>query len=241
MKLVAWLLALLLPSSAPAQGLNLSWNDCGAAGVQNLNFACNLSTGPAFVAVGSYLLPRGTGLPIGNDIVLDLVSAGSTLPAWWDFVNPGACRPTSLGMTFSLAATTTSSCQDFWRGQAVGRITAYQTIRSDPASAGSNRARLMASFGIGPFLDVTPESEMFSFNLRIDRAGTAVCTGCTVPVCLVFNSAYIHSDYPGSDALITTPLTRNWITWQGGGVDGGCPGATPTRNRTWGQVKSLYR
>ena len=32
---------------------------------------------------------------------------------------------------------------------------------------------------------------------------------------------------------------RNWITWQGG--DPSCVSATPTQNRTWGSVKSLYR
>ena len=32
-----------------------------------------------------------------------------------------------------------------------------------------------------------------------------------------------------------------YVTWQGGGVFGGCPAATPTRNTTWGSVKALYR
>jgi len=33
------------------------------------------------------------------------------------------------------------------------------------------------------------------------------------------------------------------VPWQGGGgeVSGGCPAAVPTRNATWGSVKSLYR
>ena len=32
----------------------------------------------------------------------------------------------------------------------------------------------------------------------------------------------------------------NFVTWQGGGGTN-CPAATPTRNSTWGSVKSLYR
>jgi hypothetical protein len=44
------------------------------------------------------------------------------------------------------------------------------------------------------------------------------------------------------EVRITAPLTSNFVTWQGGAIGGaGCPGATPAQNRTWGQVKSIYR
>jgi hypothetical protein len=45
------------------------------------------------------------------------------------------------------------------------------------------------------------------------------------------------------DYTISNTLNRNWVQWQGGAVNvtGGCPAATPTQNRTWGSVKSLYR
>jgi hypothetical protein len=44
------------------------------------------------------------------------------------------------------------------------------------------------------------------------------------------------------DNRIVNPLTGNFATWQGGAIGGaGCPAATPTQNKTWGQVKSIYR
>jgi hypothetical protein len=79
--------------------------------------------------------------------------------------------------------------------------------------------------------------------------GTGSCAGCTDGACIVLNSvkvtqpATVHQDY-----TITNPLGRAYVLWQAGGANPGsgpngtgCPGATPTRNETWGSVKSLYR
>jgi hypothetical protein len=44
------------------------------------------------------------------------------------------------------------------------------------------------------------------------------------------------------DFRITNQLESNYVVWQGGAIGGvGCPGATPTINRTWGQLKASYR
>ena len=34
----------------------------------------------------------------GVEIVVDVATAGATLPAWWAFKNAGTCRPSSLTM-----------------------------------------------------------------------------------------------------------------------------------------------
>ena len=51
---------------------------------------------------------------------------------------------------------------------------------------------------------------------------------------------------PGGDiiTLRNAPGVANaaYLMWQGPIDDAaGCPGATPTQRRSWGQVKSLYR
>ncbi len=47
---------------------------------------------------------------------------------------------------------------------------------------------------------------------------------------------------PGGSPIVNSPLTSNYVTWQGGAIGGAdCPGATPTLIRTWGAIKSLYR
>jgi len=80
------------------------------------------------------------------------------------------------------------------------------------------------------------------------------CAGCSVPACIICNSTKVATPpvvgQPSRDVLLSGPTdatgTSNFATWQGGGgvVVGtrqGCPAAVPTRNTTWGAVKTLYR
>jgi hypothetical protein len=71
--------------------------------------------------------------------------------------------------------------------------------------------------------------------------GSPSCAGCTTPMHRVHLSQHHHLGQP-TGIKLTEPATpgSNYITWQGGGGNF-CPAATPTRNSTWGAVKSLYR
>ena len=72
--------------------------------------------------------------------------------------------------------------------------------------------------------------------------GSGECQGCNIPACLVLNQMELFqvAGTPPTDVYaMPNPDVRNWITWQGG--DPTCVGATPTKNRTWCSVKSLYR
>jgi hypothetical protein len=44
----------LSASMAAAQGVNLSWNDCGTFGAASNTFTCNSNTGTPFAMVGSF-------------------------------------------------------------------------------------------------------------------------------------------------------------------------------------------
>lgn len=78
--------------------------------------------------------------------------------------------------------------------------------------------------------------------LTIRFVGTSTCSGCTSPVCFVFNSAQV-TRLPGAaggspPAFVTpSPAFGNQATW---GAGTAC-GIVPARARTWGQIKSLYR
>ena len=112
-----------------------------------------------------------------------------------------------------------------------------------------NRARIIGSMAVASAFagQCDPGTEYFSMIVRINAAktvGTGLCAGCTDPVCVVLNEITITQPpgTPGESPKVTNPLGSNFVTWQGGAVGGaGCPGATPTINKTWGQVKSLYR
>src|SRR5262245_31288330 len=98
------LLAALLACSSrahAAQGLGLRWDTCLIdGGVQNRSFACDVNTGLETLA-GSFKLGADFGQVSGNEIVVEIASAGAALPAWWSFKNVGTCRQGALGMNFT--------------------------------------------------------------------------------------------------------------------------------------------
>ena len=78
--------------------------------------------------------------------------------------------------------------------------------------------------------------------------GLGSCAGCLTPVCIVLNSVNVVAGTSANIKLSgpTNGIDSNVATWQGGAgvstlLGQGCPAATPNRNTTWGQVKSLYR
>jgi len=231
----------LSASVAAAAGVNFSWNDCGSFGAANKTFACNSNTLNGAIMYGSFIPPDGSSAITGEEVVIDLQSAGTTLPAWWAFKNAGTCRQNMLSAT---AAFTTGpfNCTDYWAGQAGGGMTAYIT----PYATAANRARLLIIYGtaIGNATAVDSATEYYAFNLIVTgqkTVGSGACAGCLDPVCLVLNEIKLTQPAGVGDFRIQNPAGRNYVTWQGGVVQGGCPAATPARNATWGSVKSLYR
>jgi hypothetical protein len=232
--LITGVLLALTATAASAAGVNLSWTDCGAGGQQNRDFACQSNAG-SNVMVASFDPPAGLTKVVGVNLIYDLQSASDPLPAWWDLFNPGACRggPT-LNTVFANA-----TCVDYFLAAGAGGITAY-------LNTGSNKRRLGGSWSAneadaGP---VQAGTEYYAVNVVISNAKTVGgCAGCGDGVCIVLNEIQIGqpAGTPGESPQVTNPRDRNFITWQGGAVVGGCPGATPTINKTWGQVKSIYR
>ena len=241
------LLAMTATVAAAAPGVGLHWNACvGDAGTVNRNFACNSNAGTNQL-VGSFEL--GADLPgvVGTEIVVDFASAGASLPAWWAFKNVGTCRQASLTMNTVISATAT--CVDWAAGAGAGGIGAYNI-----GTRGPNTARMVAALAVAASgaADLAPGTEYFSFNMLINNAktvGTGACAGCQTAVCIVFNSINVVPPAPAVGIKLTGPsngFDADFATWQGGagvvvGGVSGCGAATPTSNKTWGAVKSLYR
>jgi len=90
-------------------------------------------------------------------------------------------------------------------------------------------------------MDLQGDTEYFSFNLVIDHAktvGTGACGGCAGAVCLVLQ--LIHVTTPVSSYMLGNPTSpgSNMAHWQGSGAD--C-NSVPVKNKTWGEVKAMYR
>ena len=229
-------LLLVTASVASAQGLNLAWNDC--AGPINKAFACASNAGTN-IMTGSYFAPDGVNQLSGNEVVIDLQSAGAVLPAWWLVRGTGQCRNGAL--TANVGQVTTCE-NDFWAGNGAGGIGAYNV----GFSGAPNRARLVMAFAVpADFIGPVPSGvETYAFTVQVNNTkstGTGACAGCNEAVCIVLNSINLTQPVGVGDFKVTNSAQHNYVTWQGGVVSGGCPAATPTKNATWGSVKSLYR
>lgn len=234
--------ALAMATGASAQ-VNLSWDDCGPAGGADKTFACNVNTGAPFAMVASCLTQDAPHF-VAIEGYIDMIEANPTVLPWWemDGVNmPTACRPGNTGHSWSadfLAGP--FSCVDFWAGAATGG----GGVVNNYLGLGTNTQRFKGVFAIPAEQPMTPGDEIYAFKVNILRAktvGTGSCAGCTDPVCFVLNRVVViqpagFGDFNLSGAI---PGGRDFVTWQGGA---GAPCATvPTQNRTWGQVKALYR
>jgi hypothetical protein len=237
----------LTASMALAGSVNFSWTQCIAdAGLQNRTFACNSNSGTN-VAIGTFTLDNELTDFVGVEVVVDLQSANA-LPAWWQFFNAGACRGTAISATFDFSVLA-GGCADPFGQPGTGGVAAYCVLGANCVDAPetNNRARVKAAGAVADPTPISAGTEYYGVRFAITNAktvGTGACAGCTEPVCLVLNSIKAAGLSGGAELNTDGNLagTDNFITWQGGAIGGlGCPLATPTQNKTWGQVKSLYR
>ena len=247
---VATLVALLVcPVPAFAvQGVSLAWNHClpQGTGVQNKDFACNTNSGE-HTLVGTFQLSSNMNQVSGVEIILQLASASAALPAWWNLRAIGGCR-TALTVDGETDPADVA-CPDWSEGQMFVGLGTYCTSAGPcvdrPGPANEARIKLVEAVPQQLVKNLVPAQDYFSFNIRLTNVKTVgldACAGCTTPVCIVFNSVNITTVQNLNNRFISTASSpgSNFVTWQGGGGTN-CPAATPTRNATWGSLKSLYR
>jgi hypothetical protein len=235
-----------------ATGVNLSWNDCGAFGSADKAFACNVNTGSQSL-FGSFWAPAGLDSVNGHGAVTDIITTGDPLPDWWRFTGTN-CRSTSMSVSFDFTGGP-SNCFDYWNGQATGGFV-YQIQPSHPDGTPftnqSRRARLktvcaVAGTAAGP---IAADLEVYTFRATINNlktTGVPTCAGCSFPGCIVLNEISItqNAHSTGGKFILSgvsaTHGGRDWVTWQGGDAINANCSLVPTKNRTWGQIKSMYR
>jgi len=250
--LCGMLLALTASIASAAQGTNLRWSACfGDGGPLNRSSTC-LSNNGSNVLVGSFEMGASLTQVSGVEIVIDIGTAGVSLPAWWSMFNVGTCRPASLTSNAAIAATA-ANCFDWANNFAQGGLAAYNMGFDGP-----NTARTVNGFAVSALhlANLDPATEYFCVNMSINNAstvGTGSCSGCSVPACIVFNSVKVATPpvagQPSRDVVVSGPTNGTdsyYCTWQGGigivvGGKVGCPAAVPTHGSTWSQVKTLYR
>jgi hypothetical protein len=112
---------------------------------------------------------------------------------------------------------------------------------------GPNTARLLCMNAVSSIqaVDLTGGQEYGVAKWSLDNSktvGTGACSGCVVPVCILFTSANITTVNNLNDTKLENAASpgSNFVSSQGGEYLYLCDGV-PTRNSTWGAVKSLYR
>jgi hypothetical protein len=239
-------------SLAHAGEARLAWHDCrGDGGTVLKHFACDTNAGTQTL-VGSFILDQPMGDYVGHEVIIDAQSGGTSLPAWWQFFNVGSCRRTALTVSFDFTPLANETCVDpFSTGSApVGGIAAYCVVGANcvdaPIDASRVRIKIAGAMADPGALD--SGMEWHGFRLLIANAnttGAGACAGCSTPVCLVLNSIKA-AGLGGASELCVGEGQQN-AGWQCGtslayGIcDGSADCATPVRNPTWGQIKSLWR
>lgn len=245
----ALLAGLLWPRPATAgAGIYLSWDDCALspAHSQNRTFACNDNASQKELDV-AFTMPQAVDNLIAVEIVVDLQSAGSVLPDWWR-LDPDGCRRGNI-LQASADFVGKTACQNLWAGSPDPPVVGVQGYIPTEPRGQPSQARIKVDGAVLPqnMLSVNETDMYYAARIIITNEKTVeppapACAGCDVPVCLVLNSILIGR-YPvgANDLFLQTPgpNNANWVTWQNGtGAD--CT-AVPVRNRTWGEIKSLYR
>ena len=255
MKKVILLCGMLLAVTASASfaaGLNLRWNNCeGDGGVQSQNFACNSNASNRGLAA-SFTLDTDMTEVIADEIVIDIQTAGATLAPWWELRGTG-CRVLGTTQALTIAAQDCGSCPDMFALAGSMNIAAYFMGGgpADPQEPPPNMARILSVNAVPVNTPVTLSGldnpgmtwgcARFTINNQ-KTAGTPNCGRCSDGACIVFNSCNVIRVGNVGNRLLSGPSIpgSDYVTWQGGaGTD--CPGAVPTKNATWGTVKSLYR
>jgi hypothetical protein len=249
-RLLAILLSFLISSSASAQGINLSWNDCGPFGSATRFSSCSTNTGTNSL-VGSFMAPPGINAMVGIEVVMYVQSPDLVMPDWWRMGSTGCTGRTSSAAASFDFTSGPFTCFDYWGGQASGGIS-YENAFGGAA----NRARIRVIVAIpnGYQHPIDPADEIYGFRLNINNArtvGTGQCAGCLSPVCIQLSS--IQLDQPAGTipqyTVLTTPLNNTLVSWQcsqptygPGPGDMSCqaiPNCTPQlSNHTWRPRKS---
>lgn len=234
--------ALVVPTVAVADipGVNLGWSNCSTTSTsENRVFTCD-DNGTTFNLVGSMITATDLSDFVGLSATVVFRVNDAAIPAWWQF-NTGGCREGSIG---TINVGTVGGCVNPYAGglgQGGGFV--IEDIESIP---GANDFRVRLDWARAEPFNMVNNTLYTAFILQIASTssfdeGFGFCAGCATSACVRFNTLEAFG-LSGGVIATDAPHVRNWATWQGGLVGADvCPNGTPTKNRTWGQIKALYR
>lgn len=203
--------------------IHLDWDGCTASATSNRDFACDTDTGED-VLVASFTADELPDAPAWFTFSVWFES-GTTQPSWWQ-VYPGGCRAGALRLDELPPAP--STCLHF----PSSLFAASQQSMTDGASL----TGFIQLAQPNPPERLLAGEDYFLFNMRLQHPHTAnadSCSGCRTPMYIYFRELVLVMATPGLQYTYDGFVTPK-ATWQ-------VPAQVPTRNTTWGRLKSLYR
>jgi len=256
MKKVLIFAALLALAAAPAfaagGALFLGWGNCvGDAGwVAYSSFNCALGLGDVMY-VNYQVNTPATNVVTLNAIMDVNINSQTSVPDFWHF-EAGGCnygflvledkRPTGKCSTSqtTLCGNTGSLCNEF--------ITAYGI--GAPAKLPPNRTRILitnARAASSPVTLVAAPTKQYAYDLGIDATNATeaggVCAGCASVISIALNSIVLESALAETGGEAVADIITSDMPGSAPGVciNAATCNAVPVQNKTWGQLKALYR
>ncbi len=239
--LLAGLLLAITATAAMAAGVSMSWmNYCwGEDGsTSNLTWACNSNTNSNIRMTCSFKLDTDMPTFAAVGVFLEGMMEAAAVPDWWELGDATTtdCRNgTIISMSTDgsvLANGGADVCFDPWQGGGLGSLGIY--------TWDGNLMHLNGVWASGTEIPLTANTEYFAVQFRISGARTVgTCDGCLLPAIWGLKEISVEG-FGGDIRPLKDPYAggNQCLTWQSSTLP--C-GGVPTRNTTWGQIKSLYR
>ena len=230
MKIV--LCSLVITSTpAKAEWAALKWDACGSQ-VVSKRFACDSNPGESRMVVFAYRDSVGF-FTSAFTCSLDVVVEAQRLPSWW-MLGTTECRAGALVESL-IPDPADVQCTDAWQGE----LAHGMVIASDATSAQTHL--WIEGVDLTETVQMTAHVEVFvvALTLRHDKSvGASSCAGCSTSACVLLRDVTFVDENGGSTTHMPLPPEQTMLVWQGGSPS--CA-AVPIRNRTWSDVKALYR
>jgi hypothetical protein len=218
-------------ASAQVGGLTLAYTNCYQNGGTT-------SYAPACPAPGTtYLVGTfrpGTAYPnfTSYRAFIDIQSQDGSLPDYWS----ATCGGQAVSVQNNYAAGSDATLCPPAAQEVVGG-----NQNSDLLAYTSTATTATIDLAVGRSQTMNLNNQHYHiFRINIVEADRSACTGCGEGVCIVFRELTIETDPVTTPRVITAPDPIKEIRWQTT-LAGTCPQSVEAQNKSWGQIKALYR
>jgi len=224
---------------------NLAWSGCAGTLDSHLavDFDCLANGGAIYTLVGTFSLSEAVTHAVSMDANVEITFPSLTsVPSFWD-VRLAGCN----GSEIIVGKGAAPGCDGHLNAFCSGDTNQCDVLYSARITPGSNvlkldltlRPQSVTGVALAPYPQV-----YYAFSLGIPMTNAGTCSGCPSSAIASWVSGTVHTvddlggPLPDVSVAATFPGATSCAALNGGGP--GC-NMTPTRARTWGQLKSLYR